>query len=88
MSFEVVLSRTARRALTETLPHAVAASAWEFIDGPLHENPRRVGKPLAGQLAGRWSARRGTSRILSSIDGGRLTVLVLDVRRRADAHRT
>ena len=37
---------SARRHLTEDLPEAVAAAAFEFITGPLLENPHRVGKRL------------------------------------------
>ena len=36
----------------------------EFIYGPLAENPRRVGKPLRGELMGQFFARRGTFRIV------------------------
>ena len=38
---------TVRRALTETLPEAVAAAAYEFIAGPLLTRPYRVGKRLS-----------------------------------------
>ena len=31
--------------------------------GPLADEPRRVGKPLVGELAGLWSARRGDYRV-------------------------
>lgn len=46
----------------------VAAVIVEFVYGPLVENPRRVGKPLAEQLAGLYSARRGDYRILYALD--------------------
>ena len=49
--YDVVLTRSARRALQELLPEAVAAAAFEFIAGPLRSDPHRVGKPLREPLA-------------------------------------
>jgi hypothetical protein len=45
--FELVISPTARRQLTDRLPESVAFAAYEFIIGPLLENPHRVRKRLA-----------------------------------------
>jgi hypothetical protein len=45
----------------------VASAIWEFLIGPLADNPRRLGKPLAGQLAGYHSARRGSYRVVYEI---------------------
>jgi mRNA interferase RelE/StbE len=59
---------TVRRALAETLPETVAVAAFEFITGPLLENPYRVGKPLLPPLDDRYSARRGTYRVIYRID--------------------
>lgn len=44
--YELVISPTARRQLTERLPESVAFAAYEFIVGPLLDNPQRVGKRL------------------------------------------
>ena len=60
---ELVLTPPARRALTERLPEAVAALS-DFLTTTLVQQPRRVGKPLRGDLAGIWAARRGTYRVL------------------------
>ena len=54
MTYQIVLSRQARRALSDDLPEAAAVACWEFISGHLAENPRRVGKPLRGHLEGRY----------------------------------
>ena len=51
---------TVRRALSESLPEAVAAAAYEFIIGPLLAVPRRVGNRLLPPMDDRFSARRGT----------------------------
>ena len=78
---------TVRRALTETLPEAVAAAAYEFITGPLLTQPHRVGKRLLPPLADRYSARRGTYRVIYRIDDQRHTVTVVDIGHRRDIYR-
>ena len=88
MTYEVILSPGARRALSEELPEAVAAACVEFITGPLAENPRRVGKPLRNELAGTYSARRGEFRVVYDIDDNRIRVEVISIRHRRDAYRT
>ena len=70
------------------LPEKVAAAAYEFITGPLLDNPRRVGKPLDPPMAPAWSARRGTYRILYRIDDTSRSVNVTAIRHRADAYHT
>jgi mRNA interferase RelE/StbE len=79
---------TVRRQLTDELPESVATAALEFITGPLLDNPRRVGKPLAPPLQDRHSARRGTYRILYRIEDDSRTVIVLLISHRGDAYRS
>jgi mRNA interferase RelE/StbE len=78
----VVLTRTARRQLSEELPEpiAAAAAAWELIQGDLRDKPQIVGKPLMEPYAGDWSARRGTYRIRYRFDDKTLTVLAIKPR--------
>lgn len=87
MRYDLEVARPARRALTDELPVAVAAAAWELIDGPLRDNPHRLGKPLRAPFAGHWVARRSSYRVRYRIDDGRQMVIVLDIRGRADAYR-
>lgn len=87
MTYRVELTRRARRSLSEDMPNAVAAACWEFISGPLAENPHRVGKELRDELAGRWSARRGSFRVVYEINEDVVVVRVIDVRHRRDAYR-
>lgn len=82
------IAPSASRALSEQLPEAVAAAAYEFIVGPLLGNPHRVGKPLLPPMEPTWTARRGTYRILYLIDDGTRTVTVTAIRHRADAYRS
>jgi Cytotoxic translational repressor of toxin-antitoxin stability system len=85
--FELVISPTARRQLTDKLPESVAFAAYEFIIGPLLDNPHRVGKRLGPPLADRHSARRGTYRVIYRIDEPRHTVTVVAVVHLADVTR-
>ena len=79
---------TVRRALGETPSEAVAAAAYEFITGPLLVEPYRVGKRLLPPLDDRFSARRGTYRIIYRVDDKARLVTVVDIAHRRDAYRT
>ncbi|WUN51884.1 type II toxin-antitoxin system RelE/ParE family toxin [Rhodococcus sp. NBC_00297] len=81
------MARSAVRALIHTLPENVAVAVYEFISGPLLDNPQRVGKPLHPPLAPAYSARRGTYRVLYLINEGEQTVEVTAISHRADAYR-
>ena len=78
---------TVRRALSETLPEAAAIAAYEFMTGPLLQQPYRVGKRLLPPLDDRFSARRGTYRIIYRVDDKVAVVTVVDVDHRRDAYR-
>jgi mRNA-degrading endonuclease RelE of RelBE toxin-antitoxin system len=78
---------TVRRALGETLPETVAIAAYEFMTGPLLQQPYRVGKRLLPPLDDRFSARRGTYRIIYRTDDKTSVVTVVDVAHRRDAYR-
>ena len=79
---------TVKRALAESLPEAVSAAAYEFITGPLLRSPKRVGKRLLPPLDDRFSARRGTYRVIYRIDDKARTVTVVDIGHRRDIYRT
>jgi len=78
---------TVRRALSESLPEAVAAAAYEFITGPLLD-PHRIGKRLLLPMHDRFSARRATYRVIYRIDDKARVVTVVDVAHRRDVYRT
>jgi len=84
--YQLQIVSSARRHLTEDLPEAIATAAFEFIIGPLLDNPHRVGKQLRPPLADRHSARRGTYRILYRIDDQARTVTVLAIGHRRDIY--
>jgi len=79
---------TVRRAFAELLPEAVATAAYEFITGPLLDNPHRVGKRLLPPLDDRHSARRGTYRVIYRVDDKERMVTVVDIGHRRDIYRT
>jgi mRNA interferase RelE/StbE len=86
--YELRMTSTVRRALSETLPEAVAAAAYEFITGPLLAEPYRIGERLLPPMDDRFSARRGTYRVIYRIDDKVRVVTVVDVAHRRDAYRT
>ena len=86
MRYELRLSRAARTALAETLPEAVAAAVWEFVNGPLLDDPHRVGKPLRFELEGYYAARRGQYRVIYRIDDREVIVDVIQISHRGDAY--
>ena len=86
--YELVLTAPARRALTNRLPEAVATAVIDFLTSAMVQEPRRVGKPLRGELAGIWSVRRGTYRFLYRILEPQHEVVVLRIEHRRDVYRT
>ena len=85
--YELVLTAPARRALADRLPEAVVTAVIDFLTSALVREPRRVGKPLRGELAGIWSARRGTYRIVYRIVEQQREIVILRIEHRRDAYR-
>jgi len=79
--YEVEITPEGLRHLNR-LPEKVRAAAIELLFGGLEVAPKRAGKPLVGDLAGLWSARRGDYRV-----DERSTVLVHRVQHRRDVYR-
>lgn len=50
------------------------------------ENPRSIGKPLTGRLAGLWRYRVGDYRIVCSIEDGKIAIVVVDVDHRREIY--
>ncbi len=75
------------RQPTDKLPGSVAWACYEFISGPLLDNPQRVGTPLRAPFAGQWRAQRGEYRVRYVVDEDSQTVTVLDVSHRRDSYR-
>jgi mRNA-degrading endonuclease RelE of RelBE toxin-antitoxin system len=79
--FEVELTPEGLRHLNQ-LPGKVRDAAIQTILGPIAEHPRRVGKPLVGELTGLYSAPRGDYRVIYEIDDDRTVVIVHPVQPR------
>ena len=85
--YDIQLTPPARRALTDGLPLAAAAAVYEFIVGPLADNPRRVGAPLRSPFEGFYRARRGDYRVRYLIDDDARVLTVVNISHRRDAYR-
>ena len=86
--YELRTTSAVRRSLSEALPEAVAVAAYEFITGPLLADPHRIGKRLLPPVDDRFSARRGTYRVIYRIDAKAHVVTMVDVAHRRDVYRT
>ena len=86
MRYKLSLSAAARCALADTLPEQIAAAVWEFISGPLLDNPYRVGRPLRFGLEGFHSARRGQYRVIYRVHDQEVVVEVVKISHRSDSY--
>lgn len=84
--YHAVLTASALRSL-HSVPPRVAEPLVAFIFGSLATDPRRRGKPLQRELAGRWAARRGDDRIVYRLDEETMTMYVLKIGHRAQVYR-
>ena len=88
MTYQVIIAPTAARQLHDRLPEAVARACFEFVRGPLSEEPHKVGVPLRKPFEGQWRARRGEYRVRYAIDDDANTIHILDIDHRHDAYRS
>ena len=88
MTYRILLSAPARRALAERLPESLAAACHAFIVGPLAENPYRVVKQLGPPHYPAYSARRGEFRVVYDIRDEEVVVEVITIMHRRDVYRS
>jgi mRNA interferase RelE/StbE len=86
--YDLVITPPAQRAIATKLPEVVAVAVIEFVTTALIADPHRVGQQLRNDLAGIWSARRGTYRVLYRINTDLGEVVILRVEHRSDLYRT
>ena len=84
--YEVRVSARAERDLLR-IPEKIGAACLDFIFGPLADDPYRLGGALSGQLAGLRSARRGSYRIVYSIDDALLRIDIVHIDHRGTVYR-
>lgn len=80
------MTSAARRAF-HRLPLDTATAIAAQIEGPIAENPHRLGKELDPPYEGVWSARRGPYRILYIIDDTAGTITIEAIGHRSDVYR-
>lgn len=85
MTYALEVSSQARRQLAR-VPAKTYEALVAFIEGPLVENPQRVGKPLIDEFEGYRSARVGVFRIVYSIDNAVLVVGVVAIGHRSSIY--
>ena len=86
--YEVELKPRALKAIHEDLPPKIVDVVLYFINGPLRENPQRVGKLLDAPYRDTWSARRGDYRIIYVIHKDLGKIVVLDIKHRSHVYAT
>jgi len=84
--YEVRISARAERDLLR-LPEKIGAAWAVFIFEALAEQPHRVGGALSGPFAGLRSERRGSYRIVYSIDDNERRVDSAHIDHRGDVYR-
>jgi mRNA interferase RelE/StbE len=85
-AYEPDIASSVSRIIGEQLSEGVAWAVIEFINGPLIQNPRRVGHELHDELDGYYGAHLGDYRIVYAIDDENCLVWVVRVARRADVY--
>ncbi|MBO0802349.1 MAG: type II toxin-antitoxin system RelE/ParE family toxin [Nocardiopsaceae bacterium] len=85
-AYDLIYSRTAKRDLSEILPEKTASAAFEFITGPLRENPYRVGAALDPPLAPARKAKRADYRVIYLIDDDSHAIEIVTVQHRSDVY--
>ena len=86
MAHEVRITPEGLRHLNK-LPSKVREAALVALRESISDNPRRLGRPLVGELTGLFSARRGDYRIIYEIDDEAEVVLVHRIQHRSSVYR-
>jgi mRNA interferase RelE/StbE len=85
LTYTLEVAAQVRRQLAR-LPAKTYDAIATFMEGPLTENPQRVGKPLVDEFDGYRSARVGVFRIVYSIDDVVLAVGVVAIGHRSSIY--
>ena len=88
MAWRIEFEESAKKELAK-LDRQEARRIVRFLREQIEpaEDPRRVGKPLKGTLAGLWRYRVGNYRIVARIQDDRLLVLVVRIGHRREVYR-
>jgi mRNA interferase RelE/StbE len=90
-AYSVRIAGGVLRTLQTGPPRGIALNAawaiFEFIHGPLSQDPWRVSNPLRDELEGFRGARRGEYRVVFRIDDEERVIRVVRVDHRSDIYR-
>ncbi len=88
MAWKIEFSDTARKQMSK-LDRKVAKEILSYLRERIatDKDPRRFGKPLRGDLASLWRYRVGSYRVVCSIEGEKVVVLVLRIGHRSKVYR-
>jgi mRNA-degrading endonuclease RelE of RelBE toxin-antitoxin system len=72
----------------QKLPIKIVDAVVSFCEGPLVENPHRVGKALGRDYEGFHSAKRGSYRVIYKIQEDQVIVEVTYIEHRSSVYRS
>ena len=87
MTYRVVISEDALNFLKK-MDRSMSGRVYSCISKNLEgcDNPRRLGKALAGNHAGEWRYRVGDYRILAKIEGDIVTAYAIEIGHRSNVY--
>jgi mRNA interferase RelE/StbE len=87
MAYRLILHDKAKNQLKK-IDYAQGKIIANWIDKNLvaTTDPRRIGKPLTGNLKGFWRYRVGSYRILAEIHDDIVTILIIDIEHRSKVY--
>lgn len=86
--YEVKFSKRALKALSKMVQQdRMRILSWidENLEGT--SNPRLQGKPLVGDLTGRWRYRIGNFRLIAIIEDQIITINIVEIGHRKEVYR-
>lgn len=88
MAWRIELTDEAVKQLSK-IGHTDAKRIRDYLRGRIQplDDPRQLGKPLAGQLGELWRYRVGNYRIIASIEDQEICVLVVRIGHRSKVYR-
>ncbi|HLQ85133.1 MAG TPA: type II toxin-antitoxin system RelE/ParE family toxin [Salinisphaeraceae bacterium] len=88
MTWIIEYARSVRKDI-RGMPASTRKRIRDFLEQHVANlnNPRAIGNPLKGELAGFWRYRVGNHRVICQIEDERVTVIVIRVGHRRDVYR-
>lgn len=88
MAWQIEIGAAALRQLRKT-GHSDARRIRDYLRQRVQplDDPRQLGMPLKGELAGLWRYRVGDHRIICEIVDERITVIVIRIGHRREVYR-